>query len=102
MAVAATASVRHGTAVVRMMSHLLLTARCGDLWQTVFTLHDQGVIVAKEVGATPGSLGSSGGATQGRARSNALAKKLLPWLAPWLAPWLTEMSINSINIVHKN
>ena len=45
----------------------------------------------------------SGGATPGRARSNALAKKLLPWLAPWLiAPWLTEISINSINIVHKN
>jgi len=28
-------------------------------------------------------------------------KKLQPWLAPWLAPWLTEISINSINIVHK-
>jgi len=41
---------------------------------------------------------NSGGATPGRARSNALAKKLLLWLVPWL----TEISINAINIVHKN
>ena len=26
---------------------------------------------------------------------------LAPWLAPWLPPWLTKISINFINIAHK-
>ena len=39
----------------------------------------------------------SGGATPGRARSNDLAEEL----PPWLPLWLNEISINFINMVHK-
>ena len=37
----------------------------------------------------------------GRARSNDLTEEFPPWLAPWLAPWLTKISMNFINVAHK-
>ena len=45
----------------------------------------------------PSWIRGSGGATPGRARSNDLAEEL----PPWMAPWLTKISINFINIAHK-
>jgi len=42
-------------------------------------------------------LHGSGGATSGRSGTNDLAEEL----PPWLAPWLTKISMNFINIAHK-